>query len=199
MIIDRLFMASKEPSLYQNKKVGLIAVAGGSERAGLMVPIMSLLPLVLGMEIVDLLRASCTGPGLVLLQGDDLDRSALLGKRIVMAIQGHFSPDDTKDKNVCPICRSNFVQIKEDGVLCPVCGVKGKLEKSTILWNANSEEDNLWTEDASMRFFGDHSEKAKDLFLSKRKELAELKQRYKDKNYDFGWVKVPVRVSNDNS
>ena len=193
MIIDRFFMASQDPSRYSGKKVGLISVAGSPDRSHLSVPLLSLFGLALGMEIVDYLRAFSPGSGLMLLEEEAVDRAAELGSRIVDAVNGNYDTGEQSEKNICPICKSTFFQISEEGVKCPVCAAKGSLTDGIVVWEESVKKNNLWAGDAAAVYFKKNYDIAKELFLSKRQEMTEMKQRYKDKSYDFGWIEIPGR------
>jgi putative NADPH-quinone reductase len=125
MILDRFFMAQQK---FKGKKASTIGVAALPRWEPLLLPLLNMLVLSFGYDLVESTIFYAAGPGEVLLDGQSIDRVRNLGNRL---LRDHSPP---MEGHRCPVCRSEFVSLTH--LNCPVCGLGVTLEDGKVIYDS---------------------------------------------------------------
>ncbi|MGD2072893.1 MAG: flavodoxin family protein [Candidatus Thorarchaeota archaeon] len=134
MILDRFFMAKQK---FKGKKASTIGVAALPRWEPLLLPILNMLVLSFGYDLVESTIVYGAGPGEVLLDEKSMCSIRTLGKRL---LSGQSPP---LEEQGCPVCRSEFVSLTH--MSCPVCGLGITLEDGNVTYH--SPQSHRFTEE----------------------------------------------------
>lgn len=143
-VVDR-FLAVK-PEQLTGKQAATIAVAGRPGWSGLVLPLLNLLPLTAGYEIVDSFVAYAPGPGEIALEEEALARARALGAALAIGAKPTQALKQPLHEAHCPVCWNNSFSIVDSGIMeCPVCRTRGVVYPSTTPGGPE-----IWFDEASI-------------------------------------------------
>ncbi len=186
LVMDRVLMMARRAADWGVKKGSTIGVAGLEDWAQLMMPNMNYFMFTINTDLVDSMMAYGPGPGQVLLESENVERANRVGRNIVRALKGTLSDDDKlpQKEDACPICHSDLLKIEGAKVECPICRVKGAIESSNgtqlVRWDADAMTAHRWTPEARVNHMAEWVLATEDMYKARKKEVAELRARYKE-------------------
>lgn len=115
------------------RKVCATIAVGGSDWQGLQLPVMNLLATELICSQMNLVDQMCVNgipaKSMVAIRPDYLERATLLGKRVAEEVDKEGPATYRGDRSeVCPICHTDILLIRNGQVSCPICDVHGDIE-----------------------------------------------------------------------
>ena len=178
--------------VHEKPKLGAAITVGGTDWTNYGMPIasMGVMEYIGGFNrIVDHLDVKFNpSVGAVLLDNAAMSRAYKLGENIADALKtaGTGKVAFKGDQGVCPTCHTRLIEIREDGIFCPMCETIGEaaLENGKLKINFTDEAlgKNRWGE-WGRRLHGENVMKghkkalaSKDEISAKRKEYADYKQ-----------------------
>lgn len=120
--------------IFKARAGGFISIGGAPyiDWVTLAIPLLYTLTFSMQVEIIDQIQLTGVGaPGAVLLKEEALDRARKLGLNVAKSMGK--SREEMKflaeDQGICPSCHLKLFAIMENNeIMCPICGIKGKLE-----------------------------------------------------------------------
>lgn len=123
LFLDRFFMAQP---LCRGKKACTIGVAALPRWEPLLLPMLNMVVLSFGYDLLDSCTFYAAGPGEVLLNRDDVERARKMGERLVRG-------ETYVTEGACPVCRATFVSLEQ--MQCPICGLPISVEKGKVVYH----------------------------------------------------------------
>lgn len=132
LLLDRQYSTVVHGRIH-HKKAAVIAV-GTMRTQGLLVGALFDLYMksMLLQPVGTLVFGEAYGPGSILLNRDAVDSSIALGEKLVDSLHRNMV-------NECPLCALQIVALRDDVVICPLCGKGGRLSVDGIKWNENRD------------------------------------------------------------
>lgn len=122
---------------FKNRVAGMISVGGAMTENWLAfnLPVMYELPMPLGIDVIDKFEYyGAMAHEHVVVVEEQMSKAARMGRNVVAALNTDDEAARTawkgEQEGICPVCHCDLLQItyKKNEVLCPVCGIYGKLE-----------------------------------------------------------------------
>lgn len=181
MLLDRAMGYMYSPNLtgrplYGKPAVGIVT-HGVKGWEGISKPMMSLFLLALGYKIVDLIVATCQGPGEILFNEAVIKRCYEAGLRLA-----NRDFEYKGEKSICPVCHNNILEVKGLEVMCPLCEIKGHIviEDGKLGVKFDNPDNHRWTEENVRKHFENNVLPSGPRFLSLREKIKEMLKRYKE-------------------
>lgn len=113
----------------KNPKIGAAITVGGTDWTNFGMPIAMLTVMELCgsfSSIVDQLSVTFNpSQGAVILDDDAMAGARRLGGNIANALKSGRKLEYKGEKGVCPLCYGSLIEVREDGIYCPTCEIKG--------------------------------------------------------------------------
>ena len=171
-------------------KIGAAITVGGTDWTNFAMPVanMAVMELCGGFgSIVDHLEAPLTpSAGSALLDSELMARARKLGENIASALKDPGKIEFRGPAGVCPTCHTRLIEVRKDGVFCPICEIKADVSIENGNLKTTFSEEAIgksrwgeWGEELHIRNISKGHKEAidnKEMIDEKRKEYADYKQ-----------------------
>jgi multimeric flavodoxin WrbA/uncharacterized Zn finger protein (UPF0148 family) len=115
----------------ENPKIGAVISVGGTDWTNFGMPIASMVVNELCggySSVVDQLDVPFGGvKGAVSIDEKVMERARRLGKNVADALKDPKNARFKGDEGACPVCHNKLIEIRKDGVFCPICEIKADI------------------------------------------------------------------------
>ncbi len=109
-------------------KVGAAITVGGTDWTNLAMPVTNITAMDFAggfSHVVDHLDVQfCPSAGSVLIDDELMSRARKLGENVADALKNSGNFEFKGPAGVCPNCHTRLIEVREDGVFCPICEIK---------------------------------------------------------------------------
>lgn len=180
MLTDRLVGAQNHAQDTQGKPCVIVMPYGSTGWEGYSKAAGMVLPKLLRMNLVDCWQVFATLPGESLLDPEKISYAKALGRELFTG-RGYQAAS-----NECPVCGSDlFRLLHENQVECPICGVRGILNKNGSPDFSDADYRRFLDQEMDEHFMGWLVE-MKERFSDQKAHLKELQKGYFDQSW---WIK----------
>lgn len=165
MILDRFFMAQTR---FKGKKASTIGVAALPQWEPFLLPMLNMLVLSFGYQLVDSQIFYAAGPGEVLLEENDIKRAREIGKRLLSE-----NPAPVND-DACPVCKARFISLEH--MKCPVCGLSFSVKDGKVVYNP--PEHHRFTEEGWREHLENWILRTEGRYFNRIEEIQRLREKY---------------------
>lgn len=187
-ILDRFLLIPQHIDNLQHKPACTVTVSGLKGWHPLS-PVLNLVVLSLGMNLLDSIHIYGPGPGQALLNEESYQKAIDVGKNLALAIKGedYDSFEIKKAPNSCPVCDGElFTPIRRDKLQCALCHTRASIVESnnqqlgfTLKFEAESLKHHRWTEEAMVHHIEEWVKATEHMYLGKLEEINKLKAQLK--------------------
>jgi multimeric flavodoxin WrbA/Zn-finger nucleic acid-binding protein len=186
MVMDRALMLPRRIGEWGVKKGSTIGTAGHPDWVQFMLSCLNFFMFTFNIDLIDSMMAYGPGPGQSLLDDKVVSNANRLGRNLVRAVEGKL--DEKKrlplKEDACPVCHADLLKVAGAGIECPLCRAKGDLEqvdgRLRVRWDPDAMINNRFTPEGRAEHLNDWVLTTEDMYKSKKKEIAQLRSRYKE-------------------
>ncbi len=184
MLSDRSmgFMACDSRPAEGKPAVGVVT-AGVPGWEGLAPAMVRIFLYSLGFRLVGLEVVHAQGPGEVLLDEDEVVRLRAAGDLLGRVLSGKVDHRLQAGDGDCPLCGESVISLSDGQVRCLICGLKGRLTGSEVMW----EDPKGWRWGAKeMKWhFDEQVRSSGPRYMAKAREIRRMvKDRYRRRDED---------------
>ncbi|MDQ7822653.1 MAG: flavodoxin family protein [Candidatus Eremiobacteraeota bacterium] len=185
LMTDRLFMMStRVRSSLAGKRAATVAVAGVRDWEPFSLPLLNMVPLALGMELLDSFAAYAPGPGEVLLHRAVMERAALMGE----LLDGKALSPPPREAMHCPLCKGTFFLIRSRDVAeCPLCALQGTYDEKDgrMHFNPSMDSPSRWSPLSMERHIEGWIKGTERGFRSRSRDILGARKAYRQMDHCF--------------
>jgi multimeric flavodoxin WrbA len=182
LIADRLIFQMSKSQWKVPKPAVTVGVASLPNWSDLLVPLLNCMLLGQGFRVVDSFLALGAGPGEVLLDERNVERSRLAGARLSEALQGEQVNQSVRE-GCCPVCGGDFFRITSSGLMCPLCLVPGELKNGIPVFDTPASH--RWEPDAMRKHYTDWIQGTLERYIENRPEVRRQLRPFRTKEFPF--------------
>jgi putative NADPH-quinone reductase len=166
LVLDRFFMAQTR---FKGKRASTIGVAALPEWEPLLLPMLNMLVLSFGYELIDSHTFYGAGPGEVLLDEKNLEMARTMGERLVSGNSNSHA------ENVCPVCRATFISLKN--MKCPICGLTLSVKNGKVIYDPPVHH--RFTEEGFQEHMENWILRTEGRYFSHLEDIRQMKEKYR--------------------
>ncbi|MHA2297571.1 MAG: flavodoxin family protein [Candidatus Hodarchaeales archaeon] len=188
MIIDRFLIIPQHVDNLKYKPASTVTVSGLKGWNSLS-PMINLVVLGLGMNLLDAVHVYGPGPGQALLDDTSRQKAADVGKKLALTVKGeaHSSLVSDEANYNCPICHGEiFAPIGLNQLECGLCHTRATIIESAettrgfkLEFDAESLTNHRWTEEGLVHHWEEWVKATENMYFDKLEEIKELKAELK--------------------
>ncbi|MHA2226603.1 MAG: flavodoxin family protein [Candidatus Hodarchaeales archaeon] len=200
-ILDRALVIPQHLNNLQGKPACTVTVSGLKGWQALS-PMLNLVVLGFGMNLLESVNIYGPGPGQALLEDNSQEKAQKIGKKLALAVKGEDYSTiiaETSEK-VCPICYGQlFTPVKKDQLECALCKTKATIADNPddakdfkLQFEKESLTNHRWTEAGMVHHMEEWVKTTEHMYFDRLEEIAQFKNTLK--SYDR-WVSAKDRIN----